>query len=336
MDLTMWDGLLDFSFDIYRRDRDGLLGNRLGALPNTFGATMPQENLNADRTEGFELMIGHRNSVGEFHYGVTANMNFSRSKTTFQERSPYRSSWDRWKNGNIDRYHDIGWGYEVIGRYHNYDQIRNGVIETGGYGNSKTLPGDYMHLDLNGDGVINGNDMKPMFWNGQPKMTFGITLYASWKGLDFNMLWSGAAKYTAKYNEVLGNVLALDSSNSPAFYYDRWHLADVYDPNSAWIPGKYPATRRTDADNGANRLESNMQRINAAHARLKNLELGYTLPAKLLRGSGISKLRCYINLTNPLVICNKYLKEFDPEISDGNGFQYPLQKSYNLGVNITF
>ena len=167
-------------------------------------------------------------------------------------------------------------------------------------------------------------------------MTFGITLYASWKGLDFNMLWSGAAKYTAKYNEVLGNVLALDSSNSPAFYYDRWHLADVYDPNSAWIPGKYPATRRTDADNGANRLESNMQRINAAHARLKNLELGYTLPAKLLRGSGISKLRCYINLTNPLVICNKYLKEFDPEISDGNGFQYPLQKSYNLGVNITF
>lgn len=336
MDLTMWDGMLDFSFDIYRRDRDGLLGNRLGALPNTFGATMPQENLNADRTEGFELMIGHRNQVGEFHYGVSANMNFSRSKTTFQERSPYRSSWDRWRNGNIDRYHDIGWGYDVIGRYQNYDQIRNGVIETGGYGNSKTLPGDYVHLDLNGDGVINGNDMRPMFWNGQPKMTFGITIYASWKGIDFNMLWSGAAKYTAKYNEVLGNVLALDSANSPAFYYDRWHLADVYDPNSAWIPGKYPATRRLDADNGANRLESNIQRINAAHARLKNLELGYTLPARLLRGSGISKLRCYINLTNPLVICNKYLKEFDPEISDGNGFQYPLQKSYNLGVNLTF
>lgn len=336
MDLTLWDGLLDFSFDLYRRDRDGLLGTRLQALPNTFGANLPQENLNSDRTQGFELMVGHRNTIGEFHYGITANMNFSRSKTTYQEQSPFRSSWDRWRNGSINRYHDIGWGYEVIGQYQNYDQIRNGVIETSSYGNSKTLPGDYIHLDYNGDGVINSNDMKPMFWTGQPKMTFGITIYASWKGIDFNMLWSGAAKYTAKYSEILGNVLALDSSNSPAFYYDRWHLADVYDTNSAWIPGKYPATRRTDADNGANRLESNIQRVNASHARLKNVELGYTLPAKLLRGSGISKLRCFINLTNPLVICNKYLKEFDPEISDGNGFQYPLQKSYNLGVSLTF
>lgn len=336
MDLTMWDGMLDFSFDVYRRDRDGLLATRLQALPNTFGASLPQENLNSDRTEGFELMLGHRNTIGEFHYGITANMNFSRSKTTYEERAPFRSSWDRWRNGSLGRYHDIGWGYEVIGQYQNFDEIRNGVIETGGYGNSKTLPGDYIHLDLNGDGVINSNDMKPMFWNGSPKMTYGITIYASWKGLDFNMLWSGAAKYTAKYNEILGNVLALDSSNSPAFYYDRWHLADVYDPNSEWIPGKYPATRRTDADNGANRLESNIQRVNAAYARLKNVELGYTLPTKLLRGTGISKMRCFINLTNPLVICNKYLKEFDPEISDGTGFQYPLQKSYNLGVSITF
>ena len=194
------------------------------------------------------------------------------------------------------------------------------------------------YLDESGDETTSDYNAAAKRYMGaaDPKVLGGFGTGINWKGLDFNMLWSGAAKYTAKYNEVLGNVLALDSSNSPAFYYDRWHLADVYDPNSAWIPGKYPATRRTDADNGANRLESNMQRINAAHARLKNLELGYTLPAKLLRGSGISKLRCYINLTNPLVICNKYLKEFDPEISDGNGFQYPLQKSYNLGVNITF
>ena len=336
MDLTMWDGMLDFSFDIYRRDREGLLGTRLQALPNTFGATMPQENLNSDRTEGFELMLGHRHTIGEFHYGITANMNFARSRTIYQEQSPFNSSWSRWKSGNIGRYHDIGWGYDVIGRYQNYDQIRNGVIETGDKGNTKTLPGDYIHRDVNGDGVINGNDMLPMFWTGQPKMTFGITLYASWKGIDFNMLWSGAAKYTAKYGEILGQVLAFDGANSPAFYYDRWHKADVYDPNSAWIPGKYPATRRTDADNGANRLESQISRVNAAHARLKNVELGYTLPTKLLRGSGISKLRCYINLTNPLIICNDYLKEFDPEVSDGTGFQYPLQKSYNLGVSITF
>ncbi len=136
--------------------------------------------------------------------------------------------------------------------------------------------------------MINGNDMKPMFWNGQPKMTFGITLYASWKGLDFNMLWSGAAKYTAKYNEVLGNVLALDSSNSPGILLrplaSGRRLRSEQRVDSRQISGYPPYGRRQRRQPS----ESNMQRINAAHARLKNLELGYTLPAKLLRGSGIS------------------------------------------------
>jgi len=336
IDVSLWNGLLDYSADIYKRDRDGLLATRAQALPNTFGASLPQENLTSDRTYGFEMSIGHRNKIGDLNYGVTANMNFSRSKTTYLERTPFRSSWDKWKNGAVDRYHDIGWGYQVNGQYQNFDQIRNGVIESGASGNSKTLPGDYIHLDINGDGVINDKDMMPMFWTGSPKMTFGLTIYADWKGLDMNMLWSGAAKYTAKYNEILGNVLALDSSNTPAMYYDRWHLADVYDPNSQWLPGKYPATRRLDSDNGGNRLESNMQRINATYLRLKNIELGYTLPDRLSKKMGISKIRVYANLTNPFVISNKMLKGFDPEISDGNGFQYPLQKSYNFGLNINF
>lgn len=156
-------------------------------------------------------------------------------------------------------------------------------METGAYGNTKTLPGDYKHLDVNGDGIINGNDMMPIFWTGDPKMTFGISMDAEWKGFDINMLWAGACKYTAKYNEILGNVLALDASNSPAMYYDRWHLEDVYNPDSEWIPGRFPATRKDDADNGANRLETEIQRVNASYLRLKNIEVGYTIPTKYLK-----------------------------------------------------
>ena len=337
IDVSLWNGLLDFSADIYRRDRDGLLARRLQALTNTFGATLPEENLNSDRTEGFEMTIGHRNRVGEVSYGVSANMNFSRSMTTYQEQAPFRSSWDRWKNGSVDRYHGIGWGYQLDGRYTSYEQIRNNpYMETGAYGNTKTLPGDYKHLDVNGDGIINGNDMMPIFWTGDPKMTFGISMDAEWKGFDINMLWAGACKYTAKYNEILGNVLALDASNSPAMYYDRWHLEDVYNPDSEWIPGRFPATRKDDADNGANRLETEIQRVNASYLRLKNIEVGYTIPTKYLKRFGLSKVRAYVNMTNPFVFCNKDLKEFDPEISDGNGFAYPLQKSYNFGLNINF
>ncbi len=336
IDVSFWGQKLDFTFEVYRRDRDGMLTTRLQALPNTFGATLPQENLNSDRTDGFEMVIGHKNTVGDVTYGISGNMNIGRTQTTYEERAPFRSSMDRWKNGKVDRWQDIGWGYQTIGQYQNYDQIRNGVMETSSYGNSRTLPGDYMHLDVNGDGVINDQDKTPMFWNGQPKLSFGITTFASWKGLDFNMLWQGAGMYSLKYGEILGNVLALDNSNSPAMYYDRWHLEDVYNPNSTWIPGKFPATRRLDSDNGANRIESNIQRVDATYARLKNIELGYTIPSKYLKKMGINRLRCYVNAFNLLVICDDYLKSFDPEITDGNGFQYPLSKSYNFGVNLTF
>jgi TonB-linked SusC/RagA family outer membrane protein len=336
VDLDLWNGELDFSFDVYRRNRDGLLATRIQALPNTFGATLPQENLNSDRTEGFEFLIGHRNSVNEFTYGVSANMNIGRSMMTYRERAPFRSSMDRWKNGEIDRWQDIGWGYQVIGQYQNYDAIRNGVIETTSYANSRTLPGDYIHLDVNGDGVISDKDRMPIFWNGQPKMNFGLTTFAAWKGFDFNMLWQGSGLYSLKYGEILGQVLALDNSNSPAIYYDRWHLEDVYNPDSKWIPGNYPATRRLDSDNGANRIESDIQRVDATYARLKNIELGYTISNRYLTKLGIRKLRFYVNAFNLVVICNDYLKSFDPEITDGNGFQYPLSRSYNLGVNLTF
>ena len=76
--------------------------------------------------------------------------------------------------------------------------------------------------------------------------------------------------------------------------------------------------------------------MNASYLRLKNIEVGYTIPTKYLKRFGLSKVRAYVNMTNPFVFCNKDLKEFDPEISDGNGFAYPLQKSYNFGLNINF
>lgn len=337
LDLGFWDGMLDFSMDLYRRDRMGLLATRGGALPNTFGATLPQENLNSDRTQGIEFYISHKHTVGDFFYCISGNMNIARSMELYRERTPFRSSYDRWKNGSKNRYQGFGWGYQVLGQFQSEEQIDNWpVMETGGNGMKKTLPGDYIHKDVNGDGVIDGEDVMPIFYTGDPKMTYGLTISLGWKGIDFNMLWAGAALYTAKYNEILGNVMSLMYSNSPAYFMDRWHKEDLYDPNSKWISGKYPAPRRDDGDNGANRLESPINRVNASYFRLKNVELGYTVPAKKLSKAHISGLRVYYNMTNPFIICNKYLKEYDPEISDGNGFQYPIQKSYNFGVNISF
>ncbi len=336
IDLSLWDSKLDFSFDVYRRDRTGLLATRAESLPNTFGASLPQENLNSDRTEGIELMIGHRNQTGDFKYGGNLTMNFARSKTLYQERAPFRSSMDRYRNGQQNRWMDIGWGWDVTGQFQNFEEIRNAPIETEDRANSTTLPGDYIHKDVNGDGLINSNDRVPLFWSGQPKIHFGLSTFFSYKKLGLTMLWQGSGLNSMRYNEILGNVLAFDNSNSPAFFYDRWHLENPYDANSKWIPGYWPATRKNSYDAGSTRIESDANRISALYLRLKSVELSYNFSGPGLQSKGIKNLRVFANGYNLLVLCDDYLKQFDPEISDGNGFNYPISVSGSLGVNITF
>ena len=335
IDLDFWNSKLTFTFDVYRKDREGLLATRAQALPNYFGATLPQENLNADRNEGFDFVIGHNNRVGEFYYGISFNMNMNRSMPTRVERADFQSSYDRWRNGTEGRWSDIGWAYDIIGQFQGYDDIRNSdAIYNVSNGNRKVLPGDYILNDANGDGVIDGSDKVPLQWIGEPKINFGLNLMFAWKGIDFNMQWHGAAAYTARFTGAIGPVLNnQDTNNGQAKYYDRWHLADVYDPDSEWVSGKYPAVRNEDYFN--NDIKDAL-RISAAYARVKNIEVGYTFPGRLLEKSGITNLRIYLNALNPFMISGKEIIGFDPELKDGEGFQYPLTRTFNLGVNLSF
>lgn len=75
-------------------------------------------------------------------------------------------------------------------------------------------------------------------WTGQPKMHYGITLNASYKGFDFNALLQGSGKYSVRFTEIYSEIMALNGCNMPTYFYDRWHRADPYDPNSEWIPGQ--------------------------------------------------------------------------------------------------
>lgn len=234
LDFEYGNGLLSMEFDIYRRDRSKLTGKRNLSLPNTFGASLPDENLNRDRTDGIEFMLGHRNTIGKFFYNITATFNFARTKTIYKDRAEFMSSWDRYRNGEVGRWNDLMWVYNVEGRYKSFDDIRKAPINSTQAGNSFLLPGDYIYEDVNGDGIIDGNDLQPLLMHGIPKMHYGLNIALGWNGFDFNMLWQGSAGSSVKYHEVLGQVLTFNG-NSPAFYYDRWHRKDPYDPSSKWI-----------------------------------------------------------------------------------------------------
>jgi hypothetical protein len=122
----------------------------------------------------------------------------------------------------------------------------------------------------------------------------------------------------------------------PAYFMDRWRLADPYNPDSEWISGEWPAIRTT-ADMGAMYNASSVWRRDASFIRLKSLEAGYTIPTKILRTYGIQDLRIFVNGYNLWTICDPFIKPFDPERSDSdNGFVYPLTKSFNVGLNVSF
>jgi TonB-linked SusC/RagA family outer membrane protein len=338
-DLSFLNRLIAFEVDLYQRDRSGLLAHRYASLPNTFGATLPQENLNGDRTQGIEFTLSHHNKINDFQYSISGNFNLARTKNKYIETGPFKSSMERWRNQSAYRWNDFIWGYEVIGRFQNMDEINTYPIQNGDNGNSKELPGDYIAKDQNGDGIINDLDKIPLFWSGTPQVHFGLNVQASWKNFDFYALFQGSAFYTIQFEEVYARMLAFKGGNTPEYFYDRWHREDPYDPNSAWIPGEWPAIRLEQDMGSFYTRDSQIWRKDASYVRLKTVELGYSFDTKLLKSIGIEHLRVYVNGNNLFTFCDPFVKAFDPEKIEGNfsaGLNYPLNKSFNFGLTMNF
>lgn len=337
IDIGLFNGSVNIEFDVYQRDRSRLLAFRNISLPNTFGGILPEENLNKDRVRGIEFAIGYSRMIGDVKFNIGGNFNFARTMNIYVERGPFVNSMDRWRSGVNNRWNDVVWMYDLAGQFQSEDELLYAPIQNGDLGNGREMIGDFKYRDANGDGVIDGNDVLPLAWGGNPKMFYGLTLGANWKGFDFNMLWQGSGKYSVKFTHAYAETFWGDG-NMPAYFMDRWRLSDPYDPHSDWIPGEWPATRR-GADIGAMYFESSMWRRDASYLRLKSVELGYSLSPRIIKRVGLQTARIFANGYNMLTITDRFVKAFDPEQIEGalnTGWVYPLSKSYNIGVNLTF
>ncbi|WP_345211424.1 TonB-dependent receptor [Mucilaginibacter gynuensis] len=343
IDLEIWKGLLGVQVDAFRRDGKDLLGNRLGTLPGSVGADLPQENINSDRTQGLELNLTHRNVIGGVGYSIGANIGYARTKLRYQEVGIFGNAYENWRNNPNNRYNDIWWGLGYEGQFQSYDEIYNSPVNYGG-GNRGTLPGDYKYTDWNEDGVIDGWDEHPIATRGIqendvtqrniPKINYGINVSATYKGVDLSMLWQGAALVNVDYPEMLKEPLAFGGSASALkMFMDRWHPevpgADIYNPNTKWIPGYYAYTGTVAANNSERAVQ------NASYLRLKSLEIGYTFPLAWTSKIGIKRARFYLNGYNLVTFTG--IRGLDPEhTSDIYGYTYPMNKTYNAGINISF
>jgi len=330
------NGLITAEFDWFRRNRSGLKATRQEALPSTFGQPMPQENLNSDINEGFELSLGHRGAAGDFKYNISANFSTTRIKNDYVERAPSTNMYDNWRNNSNDRYKDIRWGKKVVGQFTSYEEILNAAIQDNN-GNKSLLPGDLKFEDVNHDGVIDDSDVQAIGHGDSPRMYYGLTLGAQYKGFDLTLFFQGAAGHDIYISgDVLDPFIQQGLGNGFAFMTDRWHREDATDPNSAWIPGAMPALRVSGL--GDNRSNNTWSLHKADYLRLKTLEVGYTLPGKWLADKGIDRLRFYINCNNLLTFTSQegLMKYIDPESNNAQLRYYPQLKTMNFGVNVSF
>ena len=346
LDAELWNGLLGITVDVFQRDRANLLRNRAQSLPGHIGANLPEENLESDKTQGLELTLTHRNKIGrDFSYNVSGNISMARTKWKYREQARAGNSYLNWRNNQNDRWNDVWFGWNVVGRFQSFDEIYAGPIYNDSRGNARMLPGDLIIEDWNGDGYIDSGDDYPVAINtaidkannngGMPMLNFGFTIGAEYKDFDFSMVFQGAALSWLRYPEQLEMPLPWNR-NGLDMFLDRWRRADEMDPNcTEWIPGHFPSTFRDNGRSGFITRSNTFNIENASYLRMKSLELGYTLPRNISRKLGMEKTRIFFNGYNMLTFTG--LKYCDPEhLGDDYAYTYPLSQIFNFGVNVSF
>lgn len=336
IDFGFLNNKLTGQLDYFRRQRDGIAGQKYDVLiPSEVGFSIPYENLGSDVRMGWEGQLRWRSNINDFQYFVGGNVTYSRRYDWEQYKPRFGNSWDEYRNSQWHRFANINWGYEAIGQFKSWEEIANYPIDNDGQGNKTIRPGDVKYKDVNGDGIINGLDQLPIGYNrtGTPILNYGINLGVQWKGFDLAVDFTGGWGYTW-YQESEQRNPFHDGGNNPQYYMkNTWRLADIWDANSELISGKYPMLLVGNSSH-SNYWNSSFWKTNMIYLKIRNFELGYSIPRQIINKVGISDVRFYVSGSNLYTFSN--LIGVDPETDETNGLAYPTMRIINVGLNIKF
>lgn len=345
IDIGLFNNRLTGSFDYFIRNTNDMVGPS-EKLPATLGIAVPPSNNTDLRTAGWELELMWKDRLQNgLNYSLRFTLADSRTKIT------------RYSNpsGLIDSFYEgkyCGeiWGYETIGIARTDDEMAEhvGSLVNGGQSalGQDWQAGDIMYSDLNEDGKIdagartldNHGDLKRI-GNSTPRYNVGIDLSADWKGFDFRMFWQG----TLKRDYFQGSYYFWGANGSQGYWFstalkghEDYFRNDESSPLGVNLDSYYP---RPLLNTNKNQQCQTKYLQNAAYMRLKNLQIGYTLPRKIVQKMGVQNLRFFASGENLLTITD-LVKFFDPETiesgSFAHGYAYPLSRTYAFGLNITF
>ena len=347
IDAAFLNNRLNLTFDVFNRKTTNMFGPQ-ATLPYTLGTVTPWANNASLSTKGFELILNWNDRIGsEFSYNAQISIGDNRSKI-LQYKSQ-RGFINDWYNGK-----DVGeiWGFVTDGLIQTVDEKMpdQSAIDT------RWGPGDVKYKDLTGDDKITGDLANAtltdhgdliVIGNNTPRYNIGIAGGFSYKGLDFSMNWSGNLKQDYLPGFGVNTFWGLTNSwaNSAVFkgapVLDYWRPANetnILGPNTnAYFPKPYFSDETLK-----NRRPQSKYVLNAAYLRLRNIQLGYTLPDAISKRVAVQKARVFVSGGN-LVTIKSLPKDIDPEQTivgekgyNNNGSFYPMSATVTVGVNLTF
>lgn len=343
VDFGFFNHRLTGSFDYFVRNTKNMVGNA-PELPDILGTSVPVTNNTDLQTHGWELTLGWQDRLQNgLSYGATFNLSDSRTKITRYPNNPTNSI----STYIPGRYINEIWGYETIGIAKTQEEMENHLKTTDQSAiGSNWGAGDIMYKDLNGDGKISAGagtladhgDQK-VIGNSTPRLLFGLDMNASWKGFDVRVFFQGVMKR----DFWVGGAYMFGADGGGQWWAAGiTAVSDYFRDENSWSVKNGFQNANLDAYLPRPVYSSKNVQVqtrylqNAAYIRLKNLQVGYTIPAEITRKMHIEKFRVFFSGDN-LWTGTKMDKQFDPETvgtSGGNG--YPLSSTLSCGINITF
>lgn len=353
LDLTAWRGRLNVTLDWYNRITKGM--RVIPKVRDIFGSSTnpPLVNLDGDNVQntGFELSVGYNNSYGKLNYSVSANGSINNNKVMSLGDMDFIVPPDGTLVGAYQPSrtmvgHPISafYGFIADGIYKSEADIAKGPVDMIG---KELRPGDIRYKDITGDNKITEED-RAIIGNPTPKYSYGLNINLSYLNFDFSVLFQGVAG-----NKIYNYFYQQGTVGDPRYNEGINRLADV---NKRWTPenpnSDFPRLAFRDYDYAKNSRFSSFWLQDGSYFRMKNVQLGYTIPGNILKTLQVEKIRVYVSASNLFTI-TKY-KGFDPEIGiNSTGYSdvfsanrdlqigvdrgvYPQPRMFLFGLNVTF
>ncbi|MGQ1889095.1 SusC/RagA family TonB-linked outer membrane protein [Thermophagus sp. OGC60D27] len=325
LDVSLFKNKFSANLDYFYEKREGIYMQRQ-YLPEIVGLeSNPSANVGAVSSKGFDGRFDYNQKVGDVDLTIRGTITYSKNEILEkdEENSVYPYQMEEGYRVNQSK------GLIAVGLFKDYDDIRNSPKQEFG----EYQPGDIKYKDVNGDGVVNDGDIVAIGATTTPNLVYGMGISSRWKGIDVNVHFQGAGKSTfpiygkcvyafseGEWGNILEDLVA-----------DRWISADLSgDPSTENPNASYP--RLSYGGNSNNFRNSTFWLRNGSYIRLKTVDVGYTLPNKIVNRFHISNVRIFMVGTN--LITWSDFKLWDPELGDPRGEKYPPSKSITFGLSV--